>query len=196
MLMHFIGDDCFKNQISCARKYLQKKKCIWKICLKKWNFPLPFLLFGPLAQLPRASPPLSWARPSWPVPLSPSPSQPLIGRARLSALSSSNCPRFPLFSLSAATAQPNAAPPPPLTRSPSSLRLGLSWRALEPSRFYRAHLLLFRPLSLAVLAAIAAAIHRTSSGRSEPSPPFSSRQWASPPSPHSPRPNPLHFRAS
>ena len=45
MLVHFFYVMIvLKTKISCARKYLKKKKCIWKICFKKkekkWN-PLP-----------------------------------------------------------------------------------------------------------------------------------------------------------
>ena len=152
-----------KTKISCPRKYLKKKKCIWKICLKKENgIPSPFLLsaFRPSCPPPPAPPSWAAAQPvagRLPLPLS---SPPLTARVRLSASPSPTVhPDFPSLSLSlSSTAKPRPAPPrsSPLLRA----RIRSGQRA--------ARLLLLPSSPLLASAPIRARAERTTAGTPRP----------------------------
>jgi hypothetical protein len=77
MLVHFYCDDCFKNKMSFAQKFIWKKMQVEKCILKKKENGIslspssPLGLSGPTS--PRASPSLPGLRPSQPASAFPSP---------------------------------------------------------------------------------------------------------------------------
>ena len=119
MLVHFFYVMIvLKTKISCARKYLKKKKCIWKICLKKENgIPSPFLLsaFRPSCPPPRAPFLGRGSASRWPASPSPLFSPADSPGPPVSISFPNRPPRFPL-SLSLSQLNRQAAP-----RSPTIL---------------------------------------------------------------------------